>query len=149
MLTIQGHDITPFMDRFGFATPRQDHPFSEICCKFIEDRMHECRSKHLCGSQSLKPLLPDRVIWTRAPNASRIRLLQPKGIRADYIALSYCWGAVSRDTYLTRPSTVESRRSGIYYNDLPLLFRDVVNIAHSLNIEYIWQVCIDVKNPTT
>lgn len=90
------------------------------------------------------PLLPDRVLWIEANNSSRIRLLEPKNIRAPYIALSYCWGPVSQDTFLTNATTLDARKAGIEYHELPPLFQDVVAAARTLGIEYIWvdRLCI-------
>lgn len=100
--------------------------------------------EHRCGRDRHLPLLPDRVIWIAANNASRIQLLEPKHIRAKYLALSYCWGPVGSDTYLTDVSTFNARKAGIRFNDLPPLFQDVVHCACALGIEYIWidRLCI-------
>jgi len=89
-------------------------------------------------------LLPDRVIWIEANNATHIQLVEPKDIRAKYIALSYCWGPTSPDTYLTNASTLDARKAGIEYHDLPPLFQDVVSCSRSLGIEYLWidRLCI-------
>ncbi|OBT87532.1 hypothetical protein VE02_03765 [Pseudogymnoascus sp. 03VT05] len=86
----------------------------------------------------------DRVIWIEANNPSRIQLIEPKGVRAVYLALSYCWGPVSSDTYLTDASTYEARKAGIQLDDLPPLFQDIIACARALGIQYIWidRLCI-------
>jgi hypothetical protein len=65
-------------------------------------------------------------------------------MRGHYIALSYCWGPMSSNTYLTDSSTFQARKAGIQYNDLPPLFQNVVECASVLGIEYIWidRLCI-------
>ena len=111
---------------------------------FVKAKLAECMRNHRCGRDGHLPLLPDRVIWIQAGNATRIQLVEPKNIRAKYLCLSYCWGSVSPSTYLTNMSTLKSRKDGINYIDLPPLFQDVVNCARALGIEYIWidRLCI-------
>ena len=101
--------------------------------------------EHNCGRDETDlPELPDRAIWIEAANPTRIRLFEPKGARAKYIALSYCWGPVSSETFLTDASTFEARKAGIRPEELPPLFQDVVRCARELGIEYIWidRLCI-------
>ncbi len=121
------------------------HAGDKRCVEFIKEKVESCVKHHSCGQDGgALPLLPDRAIWINANNESRIRLVEPKGIRARYIALGYCWGPVSPATYLTDADTVRSRRSEIRYDDLPLLFQDVIKAAHAVGIEYIWidRLCI-------
>lgn len=101
--------------------------------------------EHKCGpgGHSL-PLLPDRVIWAQEKSRSLQLIESTSNMRGHYIALSYCWGPVASDTYLTNSSTFQARKAGIQYNDLPPLFQDVVDIAFMFGIEYIWidRLCI-------
>lgn len=106
--------------------------------------MTNCVKQHKCAKDATLPLLPDRVIWIEANNTSGIRLLEPKNIYAKYIALSYCWGAVSANTYLLKPQNLNAIKVGIELSDLPPLFQDIISIARSIGIEYIWidRLCI-------
>lgn len=100
---------------------------------------------HKCGkSGKALPFLPDRVIWIEANNESRIQLVEPWRARARYVAVSYCWGPVGPNTFLTNADTLQARKSGIEFNDLPQLFQDVIRTARALGIEYIWidRLCI-------
>lgn len=89
-------------------------------------------------------LLPDRVIWVKPDNSEEIRLVEPKNVHAQYIALSYCWGPVLPEIFLTDAATFADRKAGIKFADLPELFRGVINCARMLRIEYIWidRLCI-------
>jgi hypothetical protein len=123
----------------GFAEERQKHAGDEGCYAFIKYHLRKCISAHYtCGAHRGLPLLPDRVIWLKADNASDIQLLEPNKVRARYITLSYCWGPVSPDTYLTDASTLELRKMGMLFEDMPPLFQDVIVIARKLGIEYLW-----------
>ncbi|KFZ16585.1 hypothetical protein V501_02154 [Pseudogymnoascus sp. VKM F-4519 (FW-2642)] len=133
--------LVPFV---GFAEEIPGHVGDKRCLTFIQSQLSHCLNNHSCWARKGLPLLPDRVIWIEANNPSRIQLIEPKGVRAIYLALSYCWGPVSSDTYLTDASTYETRKAGIQLDDLPLLFQDIIACARALGIQYIWvdRLCI-------
>ena len=129
----------------GFAEDIAKNAGDQQCVNFIKEKVEACEKHHKCGKDGgALPLLPDRVIWIEANNESRIQLVEPESIRARYIALSYCWGPVSPNTYLTNVDTLHARKSGIMFNDLPPLFQDVIKTARALGIWYIWidRLCI-------
>lgn len=136
--------MLPLIEYIGIAKEVPQHSGEGRCYEFIRDNIIECRGKHKCERQGPLPLLPDRIIWIQANNTTQIQLVEPKGIHAQYIALSYCWGPVKKDTFLTNASSFNERRAGIPYNDLPPLFQDVVHCARVLGIDYIWidRLCI-------
>lgn len=128
----------------GFAEEIPGHAGDQKCFDFIKESLETCIRQHECGKDGASPLLPSRIIWIKANNASRIQLLEPRNIRAPYIALSYCWGPVGPNTYLTDAHTLHARKAGINFDDVPPLFQDVVRTARALGIEYIWidRLCI-------
>lgn len=132
------------MQNVGYAEEIPAHVSDKRCFNFIKEQAATCLSQHKCGGDRPLPLLPDRVIRIEGNNASRMRLWEPKGVRAPFIALSYCWGPVDANTFLTNTQTFEARRGGMELKDLPSLFQDVVKIASALGIEYIWidRLCI-------
>ncbi|KAN0099183.1 HET domain containing protein [Hyaloscypha variabilis] len=136
--------LSPLVENIGIAETILPHAGEEECFDFIKENVANCIKEHKCGRDRHLPLLPDRVIWVEADIASRIRLVEPRNIRAEYIALSYCWGSVNLDTYLTDASTFNERKAGMQYNDLPPLIQDIVDCARKLGIEYIWidRLCI-------
>ena len=136
--------LTPLVENLGFAEEISPHSGDQQCINFIKQNVATCTKHHKCGIKGDLPLLPDRVLWIESDNIARIRLLEPKNIRAPYIALSYCWGPLSPNTYLTNVRTLNARKAGIEFYDLPRLFQDVVQIARALQIEYIWidRLCI-------
>lgn len=128
----------------GFAKEIPRHSGDQQCFEFIKEKVGNCVKQHKCAKNRALPLLPDRAIWIEANNASHIQLLEPKNIYAKYIALSYCWGPVGPNTYLTNAHNLNAMKAGIGFNDLPPLFQDVIDTARALGIEYIWidRLCI-------
>ena len=64
------------------------------------------------------------------------------GQKAQYTALSHCWGTLQLLT--TTRATVEQRMRGIEWSSLPKTFQDAIHITHSLGIRYLWidSLCI-------
>lgn len=90
------------------------------------------------------PRLPDRILWIEPGEGVRVQLVEFPGICAEYIALSYCWGATKLETYLTDRTTLDGRRAGTEAAELPPLLQDVFTCARLLKVEYIWidRLCI-------
>ena len=128
----------------GTAEEIPKHAGDEKCFDFIKEKVDTCVKEHKCSKDAQLPFLPDRVIWVEANQGSGIQLVEPKNIRAKYIALSYCWGPVTPRTYLTDALTYNTRKAGIAYVDLPPLIQDVVSCARKLGIKYVWidRLCI-------
>lgn len=126
-------------DRFGPASRRQPDSNDDACFDLIKTQLDHCMAHHpTCGSGTTRPVLPDRVIWLHAPTRDGLQLVEPKDVRADYVTLSYCWGPMSPDVYLTNVSTLASRKREMRYDYFPPLFQDVVSIARKLGIGYLW-----------
>ncbi|KAH7130128.1 heterokaryon incompatibility protein-domain-containing protein [Dendryphion nanum] len=144
ILTAGDVALSPLTQHMGYAEEIPSDSGSLECAKFIKENIDICIKHHKCGTGGPLPLLPDRIIWIAANNATGIQLIEPQSIRAPYITLSYCWGPVDANTYLTNAENVSSKREGMNYNDLPPLFQDVVYTARRLGIEYIWidRLCI-------
>ncbi|KAM5352903.1 hypothetical protein ACJ41O_005625 [Fusarium nematophilum] len=148
-LTVGDLALEQFVDHIGFAEEISPHAADQECFQFIKETVEKCMTQHNCERARRLPLLPDRVIWIEANVPSRIQLLEPNKVRAPYIALSYCWGPTGPDTFLTNASTLNTRKAGMRYEDLPPLFRDVVDCARILKIQYIWidRLCIIQGDP--
>ncbi|KAK8017737.1 HET-domain-containing protein [Apiospora rasikravindrae] len=55
---------------------------------------------------------------------------------APYIALSYCWG--NGQNLTTTKDTLDSHRTRIRWDELPTLFRDVIEIGRALSLRFLW-----------
>lgn len=64
----------------------------------------------------------------------------PGGSRAEYVALSHCWGG--RVSPLLTTDTLESFGRKLPYLELPANFRHAITITRGLGIRYIWIDCL-------
>src|ERR1700761_7827102 len=102
--------LEPLVNKIGYGEEVSANAGGQECFDFMRENISTCVKEHRCGKDGNLPLLPDRVIWIEAKNGSGIQLIEPKNIRAKYLALSYCWGPVSPSTYLTDMSTFSARK---------------------------------------
>lgn len=91
------------------------------------------------------PQLPTRLLEIDEPalGIPRVRnVASMKEKNIQYITLSHCWGT---DELLTlRASTVDRLLSGIQVSELPLTFRDAIDIARKVVKKFLWidSLCI-------
>lgn len=102
----------------------------DICVKSHDD----------CNKQSTT-FFPQRLIRV-ADDGSLPRLHISSGEEYDYVALSHCWGKFPMLT--TTTATLEERKSGIKWSELPKTFQDAIRVTKVLGIRYIWidSLCI-------
>lgn len=86
------------------------------------------------GQPFNEPLLPARVI--EIEDEAKVRLIQTKGQRGRWIALSYCWGK-DGSAFLTKQNR-SSLEDEISWHTLPQTFRDAIKIAQELGVRYLW-----------
>ncbi|KAK3368367.1 hypothetical protein B0H63DRAFT_75475 [Podospora didyma] len=89
------------------------------CLDRVKDSLNDCLNGHpdgegfeqgiglVCPVESVDPQLPSRVLCLDCTNKLDLRLLDAAGLRARYVALSYCWGQCN-----TVKTTQETRGSG-------------------------------------
>lgn len=115
------------------------------------DETHDCMAvqKH---SESLAKL-PTRLIDVGREDAEPIRLVQTSqesSAKGPYIALSHCWGSLSREQrFCTYADNIAQRKAHIAYDALPPSFRDAVRVTRALGIRYLWidSLCIVQDDP--
>ena len=109
--------------------------------------MQNCIEQHpLCGNEN-ESFCPSRLLKLDAFRESKdIMLVEPRsceGIR--YTTLSHCWGAESSPKLLrTTTANMEAHRSHISFEDLPLTFKDAINLTRELGLSFLWidSLCI-------
>ncbi|OLN92774.1 hypothetical protein CCHL11_06733 [Colletotrichum chlorophyti] len=105
--------------------------------------LSSCRNSHVnCLSHTLRQL-PTRVIDVgELQNDENVRLFLTNGMKADYIALSHCWGGAISP--LLTAQTLMPFQTSIAISDLPANFRDAIIITRQLGIRYLWidSLCI-------
>ncbi|KAI8633541.1 HET-domain-containing protein [Xylariaceae sp. FL1651] len=109
-----------------------------------EGWLRTCRERHIdCPVAGGNTFLPTRVIDVGPANGSQApRLVSGEGIKAEYIALSHCWGG--QIVPVLNASTLGPFRSAIPMTELPANFRDAIVITQNLGIRYLWidSLCI-------
>jgi hypothetical protein len=106
-----------------------------------------CDSHHKCAP--ILPELPTRVLDLGEESYPKwIKLVETKGCKGRYIALSHCWGSSHRIT--TTQSTFEARKRGMSIAELPSTFQQAALIAKSLGVTYLWidSLCIIQDSPS-
>lgn len=107
-------------------------------------RLEECLASHEVCHQNDIPALPDRVIDV---GKTRWRLIDSRGMRAKYIALSHCWGG-QIELKLER-KTNDAFRGGLAISKLAKNFQDAMKIAQNLGIRYLWIDCLCIIQDST
>ncbi len=87
----------------------------------------------------MPPILPTRVIHVGCPDQRRPpRLVETRGMRAHYIALSHCWGAPAFHPPMTTKLTLSDHLIGIQWVLFPRTFQDAITATRRLGFDYIW-----------
>lgn len=117
-----------------------------------------CNEEHSCMDEqkhSDSPAgLPTRLIDVGRGEAEAIRLVETRRepVFTDrYIALSHCWGALSRaQRFCTYRDNFAQRKAHIEYDELPQSFKDAVCVFRALGLRYLWidSLCIVQDDPS-
>ncbi|KAM0426544.1 hypothetical protein ACHAPT_008236 [Fusarium lateritium] len=107
----------------------------------------KCRKEHgsSCGAHKGDLPLPTRVIDVGASGNdgnNSPKLFISQGAKGDYIALSHCWGGPIATVLQT--TNINGFCQALPYEQLPLNFKDAINITRRLGVRYIWidSLCI-------
>ncbi|KAK3906173.1 heterokaryon incompatibility protein-domain-containing protein [Staphylotrichum tortipilum] len=105
--------------------------------------LQTCRENHPGCHFGNTPPLPTRVIDVGRTDGSEVpRVIHSLGAKAEYTALSHCWGGKIA-TLLTTATLTTFGRS-LPYDALPANFRDAITITRRLGFRYLWidSLCI-------
>lgn len=109
-------------------------------------RLEECLTSHKSCQQHDAPALPDRVIDVE--NGGEIcQLFHPEGMRAQYTALSHCWGG--QVEFKLEEKTLAAFCKGLPISKLAKSFQDAIKITRSLGIRYLWVDCLCIIQDST
>ena len=82
---------------------------------------------------------PKRLIDTGPSDEEpALKLIDSPIGKVKYCALSYCWGKDAAVNYMTTKDTIEARRNGIPFRELPRTFRDAIEITRKVECRYLW-----------
>lgn len=115
--------------------------------EFGRSQLSVCRAHRNSLSSTSQPdtssRLPMRFIKIDKSGEDWILKLVVNGSEAEtYAALSYSWGG--SQAFDTKSSTLDQRKRGIEFDDLPKTIQDAVRIVFALDIRYLWvdSLCI-------
>ncbi|KAF2707176.1 HET-domain-containing protein [Pleomassaria siparia CBS 279.74] len=118
----------------------------------IQQWVSGCTSSHEnCGKgHARESYVPSRLMLI-GPSGHlwNLHVIATDGPTLDdkYIALSYQWGQHNQFRLLS--SNMDQLRSGLPISDLPKTFRDTIEVARVLSVQYIWidALCIMQDSP--
>ncbi|KAI0877238.1 HET-domain-containing protein [Hypoxylon argillaceum] len=100
-----------------------------------------CLTSHPQCQQSRSRVLPTRLLQIRKNNGEanfQVQLITTTaGHTGEYAALSYCWGG-PQPLQLTKSTIQDFLQQPIERGALPLGLSDAVEVAYSLELEYLW-----------
>ncbi|KAK4124810.1 HET-domain-containing protein, partial [Parathielavia appendiculata] len=115
----------------------------------VRDWIEKCERRHEdCRLAEPSPL-PTRVLDVGAQEDQEFHLSlyeTTSGETGQYICLSHCWGG--HQPLKTTTSTIEARKLGIRWDEVPRTFQHAVIITRALGIRYLWidSLCIVQDN---
>lgn len=147
-IAFRSSDITTdfcVRDRGGILPP----PAEQV--RKAKTWLDECLQGHeKCQNNQHPQTYPTRLLEL---SGTGVRLIETAEQRptGPYVALSYCWGPNPKFCRLTTDNYQELRGRGILYGELPIAFRQVIELMEGLEIRYIWidALCIIQSGPNS
>lgn len=102
--------------------------------------MHCCDTSHNDCKVLQGTDFPSRLVEVD-PDDDHIRLVETKGGKGEYAALSYCWGQNSIQLKATGP-TLDKMKSHIPQEQLPKTIQDAMKLTRMLGLKYVWIDCL-------
>jgi len=84
--------------------------------------------------------LPTRVldVSPEGENINKVKLDANQGIKASYVALSYCWGNGGHQENTTNTHNLELKLSGSDMRTLPKTICDAILVTRELGLKFLW-----------
>ena len=113
---------------------------SKDCLPALIADLHTCASEHSkCGKAFESFWLPMRLLDIHScKEEGTIRLVSREevAVPAGYTTLSHVWGTHS---FLTLKTTnIQRLSSGFSLSELPMSFRDAIEVTEKIGLKYIW-----------
>jgi hypothetical protein len=107
----------------------------ELAGLWLRDCLHTHHSHDTAWAIQTQPILPSRVV--HVSNGENPYLFETQGEHGDYLTLSYCWGQGNR--LLTTKKSYKTFQSKLPMdNQMPLTFREAIQVTKALGYRYIW-----------
>ncbi|KAK8067252.1 hypothetical protein PG997_013999 [Apiospora hydei] len=114
-------------------------PGSEEWYQLIKSWLSDCDAHHTECNSGGSSKLPKRIIDLEFEGGAGLDVVLREPDHDDnapYIALSYCWG--SGQNLTTTKDTLDSHQTRVRWDDIPVLFQDVMKIARALSVRFLW-----------
>jgi hypothetical protein len=105
----------------------------------LSDWLRNCLQDH-DECRSSDEHLPTRVLDIGTSTLDPICLHTTSGKVGRYIAFSHCWGEDASQIARTTKMNIERRFQCIPPRELPRSFLEVISVARSLHVRYLWYV---------
>jgi hypothetical protein len=105
-----------------------------------------------CASDSEDRFLPTRLLDLEAfAQSDDLQLITfgAKNVTVEYVALSHCWGQAAPGPLTTTRRNLAQHLQRIPFMNLPLTFKDAVEVTRRLGLRYLWidSLCIVQDDP--
>lgn len=109
--------------------------------------MNLCLHEHKQCQQHTQPLSYPTRLLDLGDAMTKLVLSAERKLSGPYAALSYCWGPNPNFLRLTT-SNFRDLQAGVLYSDLPIAFRQAIQLIKGLSIRYVWidSLCIIQSN---
>ncbi|KAK7926606.1 heterokaryon incompatibility protein-domain-containing protein [Apiospora marii] len=133
-------NVGGFFDNLAVRRDIEEVPSGPSSVDQITTWIRRCRESH-AKCQRETPPLPTRVIDVSTGDGN-CRLYESHGERAEYIALSHCWGKITILTTLKK--NVKAHTHCIKLETLPKTFQEAIQTTRNLGVRYLWidSLCI-------
>lgn len=112
-------------------------PASDASFDLYRSWLRICIESHKTCAGGEPATLPTRLLEVRTEEGKpSLRIVQLKGARGRYAALSHCWGAFGG--LQTTKSTVDDYMKSINASELSKTVHDAILIARGLKLNYLW-----------
>lgn len=119
---------------------------TDACFEWARNHISKCEDSHVLCGKGRNVTLPTRLLHLEPierEGKEGFRLALTTGKLGTYACLSHCWGKDPMPAR-TLKSNLARHLDFIPYSSLPATFRDAVQIARQLGLEYLWidSLCI-------
>lgn len=138
---------SPFLMTFPNLRDLAANADSEECFAFAKSCLDHCLENHEICCEFGGASLPSRTI-SLGPDNSSLKLMEhPKGTRANYATLSYCWGTAIQ--LRQQRSTLSLWKMRLLWESLPPVFQNAIMVTRKLGVIYLWidALCIIQDSP--
>lgn len=112
---------------------------------WAREQLEACKREHEQCRSEAGTFLPTRVVDVSSSGGDLdVKVLVTNGLRAQYVALSHCWGDPKLMTAKLTAHTLASYQKRLHFDALPKTFQDAVVYTRRLGIQYLWidSLCI-------